>query len=87
MSDRQAHALIVAPTRELAEQIEQECRTLAKGSGLCGSVLIGGVSMGPPLRDIRNVHKCSWNTRPDQRSYFTAHTAYCRLQYRCLERP
>ena len=54
MSDRQAHALIVAPTRELAEQIEQECRTLAKGSGLSGAVLIGGVSMGPQLRDLRN---------------------------------
>ena len=54
MVDHQAHALIVAPTRELAEQIEQECRSLAKGSGLNGALLIGGVSMGPQLRDLRN---------------------------------
>jgi ATP-dependent RNA helicase RhlE len=54
MMDPQSHALILAPTRELAEQIEEECRSLAKGSGLAGAVLIGGVSMGPQLRDLRN---------------------------------
>jgi len=53
MSDSRAHAIIVAPTRELAEQIEQECRSIAKGSGLAGALLIGGVSMGPQLRDLR----------------------------------
>ena len=53
ISDKQAHALILAPTRELAEQIEQECRSIAKGSGLTGALLIGGVSMGPQLRDLR----------------------------------
>jgi ATP-dependent RNA helicase RhlE len=53
MADRQAHALILAPTRELAEQIDQECRSIARGSGLTGAVLIGGVSMGPQLRDLR----------------------------------
>jgi ATP-dependent RNA helicase RhlE len=53
ITDRNAHALILAPTRELAEQIEQECRSLAKGSGLAGALLIGGVSMGPQLRDLR----------------------------------
>lgn len=47
-------ALIVAPTRELAQQIEQECRTLGKGSGLSGALLIGGVSMMPQLRDLKH---------------------------------
>ena len=46
-------ALIIAPTRELAQQIEQECRELGKGSGLSGAVLIGGSSMGPQLRDLK----------------------------------
>lgn len=46
-------ALIVAPTRELAQQIEQECRALGKGSGLSGALLIGGANMGPQLRDLR----------------------------------
>lgn len=48
-----AKALIVAPTRELAQQIETECRELAKGSGLSGALLIGGVSMMPQLRDLK----------------------------------
>ncbi|HUD05668.1 MAG TPA: DEAD/DEAH box helicase [Candidatus Saccharimonadales bacterium] len=46
-------ALIMAPTRELAQQIEEECRSIAKSSGLNGALLIGGVSMGPQLRDLR----------------------------------
>lgn len=46
-------ALIIAPTRELAQQIEEECRFLAKGSGLSGAVLIGGTAMGGQLRDLR----------------------------------
>jgi superfamily II DNA/RNA helicase len=47
-------ALIIAPTRELAQQIDAEFRTLAKGSGLSATVLIGGAGMGPQLRDLRN---------------------------------
>ena len=47
-------ALILAPTRELAQQIEGECRKIAKGSGLFGVLLIGGMPMGPQLRDLRD---------------------------------
>jgi len=50
--DRNSRALIIAPTRELAQQIEDECRSLAKGSGLSGALLIGGTQMGPQLRDL-----------------------------------
>jgi len=46
-------AIILAPTRELAQQIEQQCRVLGKGSGLNGALLIGGTAMGPQLRDLR----------------------------------
>jgi ATP-dependent RNA helicase RhlE len=46
-------ALILAPTRELAQQIEAECRAIGKGSGLMGALLIGGAPMGPQLRDLR----------------------------------
>lgn len=53
LADRQSAALIVAPTRELAQQIEAELRKIARGSGLTGAVLIGGTSMGPQLRDLR----------------------------------
>jgi len=48
-----ARALIVAPTRELAQQIEVECRQIGKGGGFTGAVLIGGSSMGTQLRDLR----------------------------------
>lgn len=46
-------ALIIAPTRELAQQIEDELKALARGSGLFGTLLIGGTSMTNQLRDLR----------------------------------
>lgn len=54
MSRQQAKALIVAPTRELAQQIEQECRSIGKGGNFTGALLIGGTGMGSQLRDLRN---------------------------------
>src|SRR5690606_2720474 len=45
---------ILAPTRELAQQIEEECRAFGKGSNLQGALLIGGSSMGTQLRDLRH---------------------------------
>jgi len=53
MTDRSAKALIVAPTRELAQQIEMERRTISKNAGVYGALLIGGSSYGPQLADLR----------------------------------
>ncbi len=53
MTDRSAKALIIAPTRELAQQIDDEFRKVAKGSGLAAAILIGGTPMGPQLRSLR----------------------------------
>lgn len=53
LTNRSARVLILAPTRELAAQIEDECKMLAKGSGIYGALLIGGSSMGTQLRDLR----------------------------------
>lgn len=53
LTDPSARVLIMAPTRELAAQIEDECKMLAKGSGLYGALLIGGSSMGTQLRDLQ----------------------------------
>jgi ATP-dependent RNA helicase RhlE len=39
-------ALIVAPTRELAIQIDEQCQLLAKHSGIRTAVLIGGLPLG-----------------------------------------
>jgi superfamily II DNA/RNA helicase len=46
-------ALIIAPTRELAQQIEVEMKTVGKSSGLYGALLIGGSSMGTQLQDLK----------------------------------
>ena len=53
ITEPKSKAIIMAPTRELAEQIEQQCRKIGKGSGLDGALLIGGMSMGSQLRDLR----------------------------------
>jgi ATP-dependent RNA helicase RhlE len=53
LTDPRAKALIVAPTRELAEQIEQECRSLGRNAGFSGALLIGGTGMGSQLRSLR----------------------------------
>ncbi|MEJ0073456.1 MAG: DEAD/DEAH box helicase [Candidatus Saccharibacteria bacterium] len=54
MNDRSAKALIVAPTRELAQQIDMERRYLSKNGSVYGALLIGGSSYGPQLRDLRS---------------------------------
>jgi superfamily II DNA/RNA helicase len=46
-------ALIVAPTRELAQQIDVEFRSLAAGSNIRMAVLIGGAGIGRQLSDLR----------------------------------
>jgi ATP-dependent RNA helicase RhlE len=54
LTDKQSAALIVAPTRELAQQIEEEMRSLAKQSGLNGTLLIGGTGMGKQLQELKS---------------------------------
>jgi ATP-dependent RNA helicase RhlE len=53
MSRQNAKALIVAPTRELAQQIDEECRSIGKGGGFTGALLIGGTGMGKQLQELR----------------------------------
>ena len=47
-------ALILAPTRELAEQIYAESRKICHKTNLIVSRVYGGVPFPPQLRDIRN---------------------------------
>lgn len=54
IKDRTRKALVIAPTRELAAQIDDEFRKVAKGSGIPVAILIGGTPMGPQLRDLRS---------------------------------
>ena len=53
LSRQAAKALILAPTRELAQQINEQFRRTAAGSGLRSVVLIGGAPMYPQLRDLK----------------------------------
>lgn len=52
--DPRSKVLIMAPTRELAQQIEEDFRSIASGSGLKGALLIGGTNMARQIRDLRN---------------------------------
>jgi ATP-dependent RNA helicase RhlE len=54
MTDTTSKALVVAPTRELAQQIEDECRQIGKNGGFIGALLIGGSAYGPQLKDLRH---------------------------------
>jgi len=53
MRSPSSSALIIAPTRELAMQIEEQCKLLAKSSGLHGALLIGGMPMGRQINDLK----------------------------------
>ncbi|HRP78450.1 MAG TPA: DEAD/DEAH box helicase, partial [Aquamicrobium sp.] len=49
---RTMRALILAPTRELAVQIEETIRILAKGLHISTAIVLGGVSRGSQVRRI-----------------------------------
>lgn len=47
-----ARALIVVPTRELAEQVNKAFRSLSKGTRLRSTAIYGGVRYGSQIRDL-----------------------------------
>ena len=47
-------ALVIAPTRELATQIEKEARKFGESSKIKITCVYGGVSKGPQARALRN---------------------------------
>ena len=53
MTHMDHRAIIIAPTRELAQQIMEECFSFGKGCGLRSALLIGGASMYLQRRDLR----------------------------------
>jgi superfamily II DNA/RNA helicase len=60
--------LVIAPTRELAQQIDEEFRWIAKGSNLNSAILIGGTNIGGQLRDLRRQPQIVIGT-PGRRSF------------------
>lgn len=49
----QEHALIIAPTRELAVQIREELQKFSYGMGIYSLLCIGGASLGMQRRELR----------------------------------
>lgn len=45
--------LVIAPTRELAQQIDEQFREFARGMGLFSALIVGGVNVDRQLRDLK----------------------------------
>ena len=54
MKQKGERVLIMAPTRELAVQIEKELAGFAKGLGFRGMVAVGGANIGPQISALRH---------------------------------
>jgi ATP-dependent RNA helicase RhlE len=52
--DRNEHVLIIVPTRELAQQIDEEFKAFAHNSGFLSVCAVGGANINPQLRGLRN---------------------------------
>jgi ATP-dependent RNA helicase RhlE len=50
---RKIRALVLAPTRELAEQIHQSILDLSRTTGIRSATVYGGVAMSPQVRNVR----------------------------------
>lgn len=53
LANKKERVLIIVPTRELAQQIETEYRGFASGLGLLSVCVVGGASIGPQIRCLR----------------------------------
>ena len=53
LASRQQKVLIIAPTRELAIQIDNEFRKFSNGLGLYSVVCVGGTPMGRQIQNLR----------------------------------
>jgi len=51
---RKVRALILAPTRELAEQIHEAALDLGRATGIRSTTVYGGMSMGRQINNLRN---------------------------------
>lgn len=54
MKQKGERILIMAPTRELAVQIEKELSSFARGLGFRGIVAVGGANIGPQISALRH---------------------------------
>jgi len=52
-TDRRPRALVLAPTRELAQQINESLHDYGASLGLRSAIIVGGVSMGPQVKALQ----------------------------------
>jgi ATP-dependent RNA helicase RhlE len=53
LKDHGRQSLVMAPTRELAIQINEELRKLSRGFNIYSTVCVGGMNIGPQIRGLR----------------------------------
>ncbi|MCB1217729.1 DEAD/DEAH box helicase [bacterium] len=53
LADKSQYALVLAPTRELAIQIEEELQSFTIGLGMRSTVIVGGVGEGAQLKSLK----------------------------------
>jgi len=53
VKNRRERVLIMVPTRELAQQIEEEYRGFSRGSGFSSVCAVGGINIGPQIRALK----------------------------------
>jgi len=56
LKDEKRQTLILAPTRELAIQIDEEFKKLARGYRLFSTVCVGGVGIHPQIKSLRRTN-------------------------------
>ena len=54
VKNRDERVLIMVPTRELAQQIDEEYQGFARGSGFMSVCAVGGTNIGPQIRGLRD---------------------------------
>src|SRR5690606_38267321 len=50
---RPNHTLIITPTRELAEQVDDELFSFTKGMNIYSTVCVGGMNISNQIRELR----------------------------------
>ena len=56
-------ALVLLPTRELADQVAQQIKMYAKYTQLRSAVVFGGMDMKPQTLELKKAWKCWWPHR------------------------
>ena len=72
MKQKGERILIMAPTRELAVQIEKELAGFAKGLGFRGMVAVGGANIGPQISQLKHNPAFVIGTPDDLRTLWSA---------------